>query len=99
MYRKISDLNSKNITKDVHNTDQNWTDIENVNNNDRYELTLIVFNNEDLNAETGKQMFPVGPGKQFQTASLNLNLQKYFNTYTSIYYLVYVSMTLGIFVA
>ena len=62
MYRKISDPSSKNITKDVHNPNQNWTDIENVNDNDRYEMTLIVFNSEGLNAETGKHRFPIGPG-------------------------------------
>ena len=62
MYRKISDPNSKNTTKDVHDTNQNWTDIENVNDNDRYELTLTVFNNEGLSAKTRKHMFPIAPG-------------------------------------
>ena len=64
LYRKISDPNSNNRTIDVDlmSNPRNWTDIENVNDNDRYELTLIVFNNEDLKAETMKYMFPVGRG-------------------------------------
>ena len=62
MYRKISDPNSKNITKDVHNTNQNWTDIQNVNDNDRYEITLIVFNNKDLSTATMKHLFSPMPG-------------------------------------
>ena len=66
LYRKISDLDSNNITKDVHlmSNPRNWTDIENVNDNDRYEMTLIVSNNEGLKAETMKYMFPVKPGKR-----------------------------------
>ena len=62
MYRKISDPKSHNRTKDVHYLNQNWTDIENINDNDRYEITLVVFNNEGLPAETGKHIYPIGPG-------------------------------------
>ena len=68
VYRKISDQNSRNNTKDVHlnnNPNQNWTDIENVYDNARYELTLIAYNNEGLSAETMKHLFPVGQGKQY----------------------------------
>ena len=66
MYRKISDPNNKNKTKEVYlnsKPNQNWTDIENVNDNERYELTLITFNNEGLKTETRKLMFHVGRGK------------------------------------
>ena len=62
LYREISDLNSNNRTKDVHNLYRNWTDILNVNDNDRYEMTLKVFNNEGLSAETMKYIFFVRRG-------------------------------------
>ena len=45
-----------------NNPNQNWTDIENINVNDRYELTLIIFNNKDLSTETMKHLFPVRQG-------------------------------------
>ena len=64
VYKKISDPNSNNITKDVHlmSNPRNWTDIENVNDNDLYEITLIVFNNEGLSAATMKHLFSPIPG-------------------------------------
>ena len=62
VYRKISDPNSRNNTKDVHFPKRNWTDIFNVNDNDRYEITLIVYNNEDLSAATTKHLFSLMQG-------------------------------------
>ena len=65
VYRKIADPNSNNRTKDVHlynNPNQNWTDILDVNDNDRYDLTLIVFNNKGLSAATMNRLFSVGQG-------------------------------------
>ena len=65
VYRKISYPNSNNRTKDVHlynNPNQNWTDILDVNDNDRYEVTLIVFNNKDLSTATMKYVFVVRQG-------------------------------------
>ena len=78
-YRKISDLNSQNKTKDVNlieKPNKNWTDIENVNDNDRYELTLIVFNNEGLRVMTMKRLFPLEPGKQVTRSYQTLNFKK-----------------------
>ena len=68
MYRKISDPNSNNNTKDVHlsNNQPNWTDIFDVNDNDRYELTVVVFNNKGLSAETIKYTFDIAQGMQLQ---------------------------------
>ena len=64
MYRKISDPNSVNKAQnvDLKNNPTNWTDIQNVYENDSYELTLIVNNNEGLSAETIKHIFTAGTG-------------------------------------
>ena len=64
VYRKISDPSSVNKAKsvDLKSTSTNWTDIENAYENDTYELTLIVNNNEGLSAETIKHIFTAGTG-------------------------------------
>ena len=65
LYRKISDPNSNNNTKDVEliSNPRNWTDILNVYDGDRYEITLIVFNNEGLSSATMKYTLGIAQGK------------------------------------